>query len=394
MPDDPRRAVSIRALTAACYAGAFIFGTAFATLGAILPVLRQTVDLSVAQAARLFFFLNLGSLAATMITGLLVDRIGYKATLIVSPFLVAASFSLLGAAGSNPTLILCSCLMGLGAGALNNATNALVADLNPHRRAAALNHLGTVFSLGAISVPLLVGARSPVSDLRALLLIPAAVAAAVGAAVPLLAFPAAKRGHRVPLRQQLPILTHPILLLMGLLLFFQGGNEASSAAWISSFFTAVRQFGDRQAAWILALFWICFTLARLLAGIVLRKIPEIRFVYCSGFGVTAAWLLLLYSQTAALEVLATGCLGFCLGGIFQTCLSIMGNLFPEDTGTVFGVLLTLAISGGAIVPLAVGQIAEVRGMVSGMSLLPFCSVAVCILARRISRAALFATKGE
>src|SRR2546428_13718407 len=93
------RTVSVPALMRVCYVGTFVFGTVFSMLGTILPELLRGRDLNVAQAGELFFFLNLGSVTAVMTSGLVVDWIGYKSTLVASPLVIALSYLWIGSAG-------------------------------------------------------------------------------------------------------------------------------------------------------------------------------------------------------------------------------------------------------------------------------------------------------
>ena len=375
--------ISIAALTRSCYVGMFVFGIVFTILGALLPLLLQSRNVSVAQAGSLFFFLNLGSLVAVLVAGPLLDRTGYRTTLVVSPLLIAFSFVVLGVGPSYPVLAFACWILGLGGGALNIATNAFVSDLHPEDRTVALNRLGMFFCIGAIFIPLLMGSLLAVLGIQKIILVATAVVLLPALLFWMPAFPEAKQREPVSLRSILEALAHPFVLLMGILLFFESGGEFSSGGWITSFFISARGLSNRQAPWILAMLWLAVMVGRLSVGIWLKRIPEIRFVFLSAFGGALCWLLLLYSRLLTLQVLAVPLLGFCLAGIFPTCLSIAGARFPKDSGAVFGALFAIGTLGGMSVPYAVGQLASHNGITSGMAILPFCSAAVAILSRRV-----------
>jgi fucose permease len=268
---------------------------------------------------------------------------------------------------------------------LNNATNAFVSDLHPEDRTVALNRLGMFFCIGAIFVPLLMGSLLAVLGIRKIILAATAVVLLPALLFWMPAFPEAKQREPVFLRSVLEALAHPFVLLMGILFFFESGGEFSSGGWITSFFISERGLSNRQASWILAMLWLAVMLGRLSVGIWLKKIPEIRFVFLSAFGGALCWLLLLCSRVLALQVLAVPLLGFCLAGIFPTCLSIAGARFPKDSGAVFGALFAIGTLGGMSVPYAVGELAAHKGIASGMAILPFCSAAVAILSRHVAR---------
>ncbi len=54
-------------------------------------------------------------------------------------------------------LKMCILLFGLAAGALNGATNAVVADISENDKGANLSLLGVFFGIGALGMPFLLG---------------------------------------------------------------------------------------------------------------------------------------------------------------------------------------------------------------------------------------------
>jgi fucose permease len=359
----------------------FVFGTVFTMLGAIMPLMLQSRNINIAEAGSLFFFLNLGSFAAVLIAGPLVDRNGYKTTLLVSPLLIGFSFTVLALAQSYVSLTVACILLGFGGGALNNATNSLISDLHPEDRTVALNRLGMFFSIGALFIPFLMGSLLAVLGMKGVLFSATAIAVLAAAAFLFLKFPSAKQRDQLPVGSMLKMLSHPLVLIMGLLLFFQSGTEYSSSGWISTLFTRGRGLDNRQASWVLALFWGAVMVARLGVGFWLKRVPEIRFMFFSAFTAALAWLLMLYSKTLVVQVAGVFLLGYALAGIFPTALSIMGARFSQNSGAVFGALFACSTLGGMSVPATIGQIALRRGIVTAISILPLCSAAVGILSR-------------
>lgn len=142
-----------RKLTMASSAGIFIFGIIMAILGAILPQLTSLLHLDKAQAGNLFFFMNLGMLAASIVFGPLVDRFGFKIFLAGSSLLVSLSFVGLAFSGGYYAVLLSVIVLGLAGGVINGGSNALINDLHPSRRAAALNFLGIFSASGPCSFP-------------------------------------------------------------------------------------------------------------------------------------------------------------------------------------------------------------------------------------------------
>jgi fucose permease len=55
-------------------------------------------------------------------------------------------------------------------------------------------------------------------------------------------------------------------------------------------------------------------------------------------------------------------MGLALAGIFPSVLGITGGRFREHSGTVFGILFTIALCGGMTIPLVAGHMAEAAGL--------------------------------
>jgi fucose permease len=103
---------------------------------------------------------------------------------------------------------------------------------------------------------------------------------------------------------------------------------------------------------------------------------------------TAAGVVLLAaarSQIAGgLGMLVTGA---SIAGVYQTVLGQVGSCFEEQSGTVFGILFAVALTGGMAVPWVVGQLAEARGLRAGLLVTAVASLAVCGLQVAVLRRA-------
>src|SRR5260370_17121370 len=88
-------------------------------------------------------------------SGALVQRIGYRLTLIIGLVLMAAGMALLV---SGPWLLgmIAVCVLGVGHGITTPAGNLRTAEVNPHGSASALNLINAVWGIGAVTSPFLV----------------------------------------------------------------------------------------------------------------------------------------------------------------------------------------------------------------------------------------------
>jgi fucose permease len=71
--------------------------------------------------------------------------------------------------------------------------------------------------------------------------------------------------------------------------------------------------------------------------------------------------------------------GAALAGIFPAVLGIAGARFPAHSGTVFGILFTMALCGGMTLPWLTGQAAAAWGLRPALGLVVLQFLAVLVL---------------
>lgn len=376
------REFSLLGLTRGCYLGMFVFGIVLAILGALLPLLFQSLRLDAAQAGSLFLFLNFGALTITLTAGPIFDRSGYRAILTVCSIFAASALVGMAYSASFQVLAACCFLLGLGGGGLNAGTNALVADLWGSQRSSALNRLGIFFGFGALFIPLFTGALVETLSLKGILLTTAAVALAPAIYYSFSVFPPGKRlGTGVPLGEMLGLLRRRPVLLMAALLWFQSGNEITSSGWMSTYL--VEELGDfsitaATANFYLAGFWAAVMIGRVAASFLLKYWTEALLVQVSSGLAAASVLLFVLFPDPVFSAFTAPAIGFAMAGIFPSVLGQAAARFPHLSGSVFGILISCALLGGMLVPWAAGLLASTAGLKAALFLpvVGFCMVFV------------------
>jgi fucose permease len=355
---------TVKALSAAAYAGMFVFGIVMALLGSIIPSLSKSLAFTLAQAGNLFLVMNGCMLVTSLVLGVLMDRFGMKPPLAIAPWLVALSLVLIARADAYAQLLPAAMLAGVGGGALNGATNTLVADLHEDERkkAAALNVLGIFFGIGALFLPLAIGALLAMFGLRGLLYLAAALCAAAGAFAIPLRFPQPKQAHRLPIREMGRFIGTPVVIAMACLLFFQSGNEFLLAGYFSSFLTSDFHTVIAQASYVLAAYWSAFILARLVLARFLASWNPTSVILGSAVVASAGCVIASIAPSVLFACLGIVLTGAALAGIYPTLLGLAGARFRDHSGTVFGILFTAALCGGMTMPWIAGRIATGSGL--------------------------------
>jgi len=349
-------------LSATARGAMFLFGIVMALLGAVLPVISARLQIGMAQAGDLFFAMNLSMLLASVSVGTLTDRYGLKFALAGGPLLVLAALAGLAFAAGMRDLVLSMAALGFGGGALNVGANTLVADLEdePMRKNAALNRLGIYFGFGALLLPLQMAALLESLGLAGILAIACALCAASALYTSLQCFPQPKHREHTPAGELARLAATPLVLAFGLLLFFQSGNEFTVAGYLSTFL--VRETGATvsSASYALSVYWASIMLARVCLGRLLLKVDgHTAILVCAGAAAAGAWWT---SSASSLwnGIPAIVLLGMGLAGVFPTALGLAGSEFKQRSGTVFGILFTMALAGGMTIPWLAGRLSEAK----------------------------------
>lgn len=355
---------AVGALNRAAYGGMFVCGVMFALLGAVLPPLSERLSFSLAGIGQLFLAMNFSMLATSLALGVAMDRYGMKLPLVAGPVLVAAALQAIAGVDSVGALFPTVVLLGMGGGALNGATNTLVADLNedPQRKSAALNLLGVFFGFGALALPFGIGSMMAWFGVTGVLYGCAALCLAAGAYAALLRFPPPKQPARLPVAEMPRFIRMPIVAAMAMLLLFQSGNEFLLGGYFTTFLTRETGMDVPAASIALAGYWASIMAARVVLSRLLLRFDGHKVILASALGSAAGSLVVFSAGSAAAAAAGIVITGLSLSGIFPTLLGIAGAEFREHSGTVFGILFTVALTGGMLVPWVAGMLAEAAGV--------------------------------
>jgi MFS transporter, FHS family, glucose/mannose:H+ symporter len=377
-------------LSGAAYSGMFGFGIVMALLGAILPLISQRLHFNLAHAGNLFLAMNGAMLVTTVAIGPLLDRFGMKAAFVVAPLFVAGALVLIAGTTTFGGLVLAVVLLGAGGGALNQATNTLIADLHedPKRKNAALNLLGVFFGFGALFIPFTIGALLSALGLTDILFLGAALSL-----VPVIAawveFPAPQQTQGVSFVDVLRFAQQPLVLVFALLLFCESGNEFLLGGYVTTFLMRNLGASVATASYLLTAYWGALMIGRVILSRVLLRASGGALILASALGVAASVALLIFASALTVAAVAVVLLGFSIAAIFPTTLGLAGARYPSHSGTVFSILIGVALSGGMTLPWVAGQLAGSYGIRAGLLLAMVSALAIAGLeltaARRMRR---------
>ncbi|MFL6119144.1 MFS transporter [Actinophytocola sp.] len=308
-----------------------LLGLFQATLGPLIPLLRDREHLDAATAGLIVTAFFGGCLVSTAVGGALNDRWARGPLYITSAVLVLCGLGLLAAPFAWPVPLLAVAIAGLGFGGLVLIVNTVMA-------ARGLTYVALVngtYGLGAAAGPALISVTHGG-------FLFAVVAVGLLAVLPLrMAVPA------VSARERLRV--SPVLVLFCALFFCYAGIETGLSSWEATQLRAHGYAPDTASA-LTSLFWLGLATGRLLVPLVTRNWTGFRILVTALLACAAGLTLIAVEVSAPVGFFL---LGMFAGPIFPTTLAWIAATLPHPR-RVNAVALTVAMLGNATVPAVIG----------------------------------------
>jgi len=392
----------------------FMWGFVTALNDVLIPHLKSIFDLNYAKASLIQFAFFLAYFIFSIPAARLIDAVGYKRSMVSGVLVMGVGALLFLPAAAVPSyLLFLGALMVLAGGItiLQVAANPYVAVLGPAQTASSRLNLSQAFnSLGTTVAPLLGGylilnaAAKSIDELRRMA--PDALQAyrvheassvklpylVIGLALLLLGFlistfrlppiPGAQQ-HKAKSSATLWNYRHLVLGVIGIFVYV--GAEVSIGSFLINYLgqPGVGNLSSSTAARYLTAYWFCAMIGRFLGSAILQKAPTGKIL---GIAAMVASLLVFVSMASSGHVAmwAIILVGFfnsiMFPSIFTLAIAELGPLTGDGSGW-----LIMAIVGGAVVPLAMGMLADRIGLHRAFALPMICYLYIVYYAFRGSK---------
>ena len=304
-----------------------------------------------------------------------VDRVGYRAPMVLAHVLAALGLILMALlpqllAAPFAGLCLAAVVYAVGGGLIEVLASPVVEHLpaEPGRsRASGMALLHSFYCWGQLGVVVVSTALLSALGPGAWWVLPLAWAAVPAVNAVLMA--------RVPMPATVPdhertsltgLMGSPVFLLVLLLMAAGGASELTMSQW-SSFF-AQQATGVPKAVGDLlgpGLFALLMALGRTAYGLDRRDraIPLCGALAASGLGAVVCYVAAASSPTPAVGLLACALTGLCVALMWPGATSLAAARFPAGGGAMFAVLALAGDVGAAAGPSAAGAIADAASAV-------------------------------
>ncbi len=343
-----------RRLTGLAYACLLIVGINGGWIGPFLPEISSTLHVSIDHAGLVISATAAGYFAALIVAGALSHRLSAQHILIAAMTLFTAGLLGLALAPGLPMLLCAGATVGLGNGAIDVAANALIVDLNRERLAAALNYLHVLFGVGALMGPIIVAFALARAIPYWWVFGPGAFGCAMVASA------LSVTGEievRVPPEGGgfLPLLSRPIIWIIGAMLFLYVGGEAGVGAWLFLYLRAAAGLGPSVAASGVGIYWLGLVAGRVAGGRLANRIaPRELTILASAVSVAGLIGLIAAPRSYVFAATMVFLIGFGYGPVFPNMVAIGATRFPAQVGRMSSIVIAGGALGGVFVPWLMG----------------------------------------
>lgn len=389
------------ALVAAVVALFFVWGGITSLNDILIPRLKAQFVLDYAEAMLIQFAFFMAYALISVPAGRWVRRLGYGRGIVLGLLVMAAGcLMFLPAAGFGlyAAFLLALFVLAGGITILQVAANPLIAQLGSpetaHSRltfAQAFNSLGTtVFPLVGAQLMLSSGSGSGQDEVTAVEHSYLAIALLLGLMA--LAFGQLARGRwqgeeadQARVVASLHLLREPRLGFGVLAMFLYVGAEVAIGSLLVNYLMQPQTLAldERSAGSYVALYWAGAMLGRFLGAGLLRLFRPGYVLACASVG-AAALTLLSAASSGLLSAGALVAVGLMNAIMFPTIFSLavegLGERTPQGSG-----LVCMAIVGGAIVPVAVGALADASSLAASLLIPALCYACIAVYGRAMGR---------
>lgn len=371
---------------ASCF-GILLFGMGIITLGSIQPDLQERFSNQDFSAGTLFSILPIGILTSSLVFGPICDRYGYKLIFIFSALFLCAGLEGIAFAKDLSFLKTSVFFFGLGGGALNGATNALVSDISEEDKGANLSILGIFYGAGALGMPSLIGVLKNYVSLHMILSFVGIFIFIIALFFTFIRFPQPKNKQGFPLKKSFLLFKNRFLLLVSFFLFFQSSLEGIINNWTTSYLGKHLSVDDSSALYALSLFIAGMITMRLLIGSVFRKVSGMKIMFASIAMMAAGLATLRLTGSFNIAIVGLILIGAGLAAGFPIMLGFVGSRFTDLSATAFSFAFVIALLGNILINYLTGLIVQAYGvgeMIYVAAAEVFCMFVLCIFIRKHS----------
>ncbi|HKL86733.1 MAG TPA: MFS transporter [Treponemataceae bacterium] len=376
-----------RGLYVALFGLFVLFGMSMTIIGATLPRILADFGWSYVGAGAVIAAGAIGYFSATFFAGILVEKIGVRATILSGLVLVVAGLMFFAKTSSLPFNLLLNLAIGIGQGFLELTINYATLRMDKSGSGRAMNLMHGAFAIGAVAGPFVIGILLGAALPWAL------VYRGIAGLFVLLAFVviflpfALLKDNASDSKEtkKVSLLRHPAYWLGFTCLLLYVGVELGISNWIAEYFVTVFGLAPARGSFMVSLFWGGLLVGRLGVPLIYKGnrsdillismtlLMSSTVIALSVVGFLGGGVLLITIASILVALAGLGC-----SIIYPVVVTFVGAAFPKAQGEAIGFAAMGGGIGAFVFPFIMSNVAGVFGIRTGFATYAFFSVAIVV----------------
>ncbi|MDN5291257.1 MAG: transporter, family, L-fucose permease [Anaerophaga sp.] len=301
-------------------------------------------------------------------TGLLMNKLGRKNTVLLSMVITFIAMLVPLIAYSYGMALFAFALLGIGNTILQVSLNPLVSNVVSKEHLTSRLTLGQfIKAIASFLGPIIAGfAAATLGNWKMLFPVFAGVTMLSGLWLLLTPIPRDERVEETTsFGEAFGLLKDRTILLLFLGILFVVGVDVGMNTATPKFLMERAGLPLEQAGLGTSLYFAARTVGALTGAILLAKFSATRFFRISMLSAITAMVIMLFSQSTVLILIMVAVIGFAIANIFSIIFSMALQKRPERGNEISG-LMIMGVSGGAILPPLMGLASDAIGQTGGM----------------------------
>jgi MFS family permease len=344
------------------FASNFTWVMVIGLLGPSIPRIIEDLQISYTQAGLFFTMLSLGSLFGTTLTGIASDYLNRKVLFALVALILALGLVGMGLAASYLAVLLIILGYSLFGSPAGTVGQSIMLAMFPDRRERYISLQTSFAAVGSLTAPVLVwlNLRAGLSW-RWTFIEAGGIAALLFLWIFIAPLPRST-GDMIRGKHLTRILGNPRILFSALLILFSVAPDLGFSYWLTEHFKTELGVPLRLSAAVVGVFLIGMIGGRLLTSRLLKRFASVGILKGGMVLSLISLTVFLAVPWIPLKLVTLVTYGLGTAPVFPLLMARGTALYPDQPGTVSGVLFGSVSLGGMAFPLLLGAVAAAVGI--------------------------------
>jgi MFS family permease len=344
------------------FASNFTWVMVIGLLGPSIPAIIEDLGIGYTRAGLFFTMLSLGSLFGTPLGGIASDYLNRKVLFGCIALTLAIGLVSMGIPASYTAILLIILAYSFFGSPAGTVGQSIMLAVFPDRRERYISLQTSFAALGSFTAPLLVALNFTIGlSWRWPFIETGALALLLFLFIMLVPLPRAA-GGAMSWKNLSRVLGNPRVLFSALLIFFSVAPDLGFSYWLAEHFKTELGVSLNLSSAVVSVFLVGMIAGRLATSRLLKRLTTPRLLKSGMILSLGSLIVFLGAPWIPVKLLAIVLYGLGTAPVFPLLMARGTALFPDQPGTVSGVLFGSVSLGGMVFPLLLGALASRLGI--------------------------------